>query len=84
MKILFWITASVADAAAVNPNGIKSLVAANGLRIFFIKGKPVFGNGHRILPKNADCPENPDSLVASALFRIAIFKAILSAFVAEF
>ena len=82
MKILFWIAASVADAAAVNPNGIKSLVA-NGLRIFFIKGKPAFGNGHRILPKNVDCPENPDSLVASALFRIAIFKAILSAFVAE-
>ena len=83
MKILFWIAASVADAAAVNPNGIKSLVA-NGLRIFFIKDKPAFGNGHRILPKNADCPENTDSLVASALFRIAIFKAILSAFVAEF
>ena len=29
------------DAAAVNPDGIKSLLA-NGLSTFFIKGNPVF------------------------------------------
>ena len=44
-KIFFWIAESVA-AAAVNPNGIKTLLA-NDLSTFFIKGKPVFGNGHR-------------------------------------
>ena len=48
--------ASVADAGAVNSNGIKTLLA-NGLSIFLIKGNPVFNNGPRILPKNPpDCP----------------------------
>ena len=34
-KIFFWIAASVAYAADVNPNGIKT-VLANGLSTFFI------------------------------------------------
>ena len=38
------MTASIADAATVNPNGIKTLLA-NGLSIFTIKGNPVFSNG---------------------------------------
>ena len=38
------MAASVADAAAVYPNGIKTLLG-NGFGIFFIKGKPVFSNG---------------------------------------
>ena len=38
--MFFWKAVSVADAA-VNPNGIKSLLA-NGFSSFFIKGKPVF------------------------------------------
>ena len=58
-KILFCIAASVADAAvvypndvgAVNPNGIKTFVP-NVLSIFFIKGKPVFSNGCKSLPKS--------------------------------
>ena len=40
-----------ADAAAVNPNGIKTLLA-NGLITFFISGNPVFNNGPRSLPRN--------------------------------
>ena len=43
--------ASAADAAAVNPNGIKTLLA-NGLHTFPIKGNPVFSNGPKSLPKN--------------------------------
>ena len=45
-----WIAASVADVAAVNPNGIKTLLA-NGLSTFFIKENPVFSNGPKCLPK---------------------------------
>ena len=36
-KYFLWIAASVADAAAVNPNGIETLLA-NGLSTFPIKG----------------------------------------------
>ena len=35
-KIYFWIAISVADPAAVNPNGIKTILA-DGFNIFFIK-----------------------------------------------
>ena len=42
---------SVADAAAVNPNGIKTLFSK-----FTIKGNPVFSNDPKSLPKNLpDC-----------------------------
>ena len=44
-KFFFWIAASVADTAVVNPNGIKT----NGVSTFFIKGKPVKINGLRKL-----------------------------------
>ena len=55
-KVFFSIVVSVADAAAVNNNGIKTLLA-NGLYTFFIKVKPVFSNGPKGLPKNPlDCP----------------------------
>ena len=55
-NIFLWIAASVADVAAVNPNGIKTLLA-NGLSIFPIKGNPVFTNDIKSLPKNPlDCP----------------------------
>ena len=43
-NILLWIAASVADAAVLNPNGIKTLLA-NGLSTFLIKGNPVFNHG---------------------------------------
>ena len=44
------IPASAADAAAVNPKGINTLLT-NGLITFFIKGNPVFNNGPSNLPK---------------------------------
>ena len=50
-SILFCTPASAADAAGVNPNGIKKLLAY-GLITFFINGDPVFNNGPRILPRN--------------------------------
>ena len=49
-------SASVADAAAVNPNGIKTILA-NGLSTFSIKDNQVFSGGPRSLPANpTDCP----------------------------
>ena len=55
-KIFLWIAASVVDPAAVNINGIKTLLA-NGLSTPLHKGKPIFINGPRNLPKNLpDCP----------------------------
>ena len=54
-KIFLCIPASAADAAAVNPNGIKTFLA-NGLIAFFINGNPVFSTGPKSLPRNApDC-----------------------------
>ena len=50
-KIFLCIPASAADAAAVNPNRIKTLLA-NGLITFFINGNPVFSNGAKSLPRN--------------------------------
>ena len=46
-NIFLWIAASVADAAAVNPNGNKALLA-NGLSTFPIKGNPVFNTGPKL------------------------------------
>ena len=43
------IAVSVADAATVNPNGIKTL-SANDFSTFSIKGNAVFSNGSKILP----------------------------------
>ena len=50
-KIFLCIPASAADPAAVNPNGIKTLLA-NGLITIFINCNPVFSNGPRSLPRN--------------------------------
>ena len=47
-KNFLCIPASAADDAAVNPNGIKALLA-NGLITFF---HPVFTNEPRSLPRN--------------------------------
>ena len=49
-NIFLCIPASAADAAAVNPKGINTLLA-NGLITFFIKGNPVFNKGPNNLPK---------------------------------
>ena len=50
-NIFLWIVASVADTNAVNPNGIKTYLVS-GLSVFLIKGKPIFSNGPKGLPKN--------------------------------
>ena len=50
-NIFLCIPASTADAAAVNPEGINTLLA-NGLITFFINGNPVFNKGPSNLPKN--------------------------------
>ena len=50
-NIFLWIALSVADNAAVDPNGIKTLLA-NGLSAFPIKGNPGFSNGLKSLTKN--------------------------------
>ena len=44
------IPESTAAAAAVNPKGIKTLLA-NGLITFFINGNPVFSNGPNSLSR---------------------------------
>ena len=55
VRFFLCIPASAADAAAVNPKGIKTLLA-NGLITFFINGNPVFSNGPRSLPSySPDC-----------------------------
>ena len=49
-----WLASSIAaavDAAAVNPIGIKVFLT-NGLSTFLIRGKPVFNNDPKSLPKN--------------------------------
>ena len=49
------ILVSAADAALVNPRGIKSLLA-NDLITIFIYGNPVFSNGPSNLTSNSpDC-----------------------------
>ena len=50
-NISLCIAASVADATAVNPNGIKTLLA-NCLSIFLAKGNVVFSHSSKGLPKN--------------------------------
>ena len=54
-RFLLSIPASAADAAAVNPRGIKMLLAS-GLITFFINGSVAFSNGPSNLPGNLpDC-----------------------------
>ena len=55
LRFFLCIPASAVATAAVNPKGIKILLA-NGLIKFFIGGNPVFSNGPRSLPRNLpDC-----------------------------
>ena len=54
-KICLRIPASAADAAAVNPNGIKTFLA-HCVNTGFIKGEPFFSSGMRSLSRNPpDC-----------------------------
>ena len=65
-KIFYWIAESVADAAGVNLNGIKILLA-NGVCVFFINGKLDIINGLRKL-------RNPPSWLI--IFLVAPFNKI--------
>ena len=51
IQTFLWRATSVADAAAVNPNGVKTL-SANGLSTFPINNNPVFVNGPKNYLKN--------------------------------
>ena len=51
-NIFLWIAASVADAAAANPNVIKTLLA-NGLSIFPVTGNQFFSNRPKGLSGNS-------------------------------
>ena len=50
-SVFLCIPASAADAAAVNPNGTKTLLV-NGLITLFINGHPVLSNGPKSLARN--------------------------------
>ena len=49
--VFFWIAESVADATAVNHNGVKTLLV-NGLVTCLVKGKPILSNGPKSQPRN--------------------------------
>ena len=54
--MFFWLAPSFFDAAAINPNGIKTTLA-NSFSTFSIKGNPVFNSDPKSLPNNSrDCP----------------------------
>ena len=61
--------ASVTDAAAVNPSGIKTLLS-NATSIFCINEKPTFINGLKSLPRSAANCTNLNSCVFGS-FRLA-------------
>ena len=74
------LAASVTDAAAANPNGIKTLLA-NGLSTFFIKGNPVFSNGPKSLLKNPpDCPMLCNQLFDNFILAKELFSKALQTF----
>ena len=79
-KFFFWIAASVAGAAAVNPNGTKALLA-NGVTTSFINGKSVVINGLRKL-------RNPASWLLTFLVvpfnKIPLFSKDLISFIVSF
>ena len=64
---MLLITASVADAAAVNSNPIRTILAS-GVSTFFINGKSTFINGPKNLPGNLTNCTILDSSVLIILF----------------
>ena len=74
------IPASAAAAAAVNPNGTKTLLA-NGLITIFINGKPLFSNGQRSLPRNPpDCAILDNWVVDSLILAHKLYENSLRRF----
>ena len=66
--------------SAVNPNSIRKFLA-NGLSTFFIKGKPVFSNDPRTLPKNvSDYPILCSGNLKNSIFDAKLFAKALQNF----
>ena len=85
-KIFLCITASAANVSAVNPNGVKTLLA-NELITFVINCNPVFNIGPRNIPRNTpdciilnnwvfDSIISVDELIAKALQRFATYLLV--------
>ena len=68
--------AAAADAAAVNRNGIKTILA-NGFSKFFIKSKLVFNNDPKSLPKNPpDCTISHNSVFDNFILTDELFSKV--------
>ena len=79
-KILFWISVPVAYNAAVNSNGIKTLLT-NAASAFFINGKLFVTNGFKKLI------DSSSSLVTVLVFpfnKIPLFSKDWSTFIMSF
>ena len=78
--MFLWIAAFVVNAAAVNPNSIKTLLA-NGLSTFLIKASPVFNNGPKGQVKNyRDCRILCNWALDNFIFAEELFEKALRSF----
>ena len=79
-KILLCTPASAANAAAVNPNGTKILLAYGWITLF-INGNPVFNNGRSSLPRNPrDCIILDNWVFANLISVDKLFGKVLQRF----
>ena len=79
-KILLCTPASAANAAAVNPNGTKTLLAYGWITLF-INGNPVFNNGRSSLPRNPrDCIILDNWVFANLISVDKLFGKVLQRF----
>ena len=78
LYIFFWMAESVANATAVNPNGIKTLVA-NDLSTLFNKDNPVISNGQKGLPRNPHVCTTLDSSIFDKLFAMSYSRKLYKA-----
>ena len=79
-NIFLLIAVSVADAAAVNLNGIKTLLA-NVLSTFPIKDNPVLINDPKNLPKNPlDCTILCNWVFDNFILAVELFAKALQSF----
>ena len=71
-EIFLLIAPSIGDAAAVNPNVTKTLLA-NGLSIFPIKGNPIFNNGPKSGLVFNNGPKSLPKILLIVLFNVMEF-----------
>ena len=79
-KIFFWIAVFVADAAAVNSNG-KKMILANGLSTFFINDKSA---AISCLRKLINPPSRLLLFLVVPFYKIALFSKDLINFMRSF